>query len=87
MMNSVNNNIEMALQETGKSINKMNKFENLKTEAVEMSQKSCCNFQHGCLIVKQGRVVSSACNDENGHAEYNAVKALQRLLCERRKAI
>jgi pyrimidine deaminase RibD-like protein len=63
-----------------KIIKKMNKFETLKSEALEMSRKSCCNFQHGCLIVKQGRIVSSACNDENGHAEYNAIKNLQRLL-------
>ena len=59
----------------------------LRLQALQESQKSLCNFQHGCLIVRQGRVIASAHNDESGHAEYNAVKALQRLLCERRKAI
>lgn len=58
------------------------KLESLKLQALEVSRKSCCNFQHGCLITRKGRVVASACNDEFGHAEYNAVQNVYRLLCE-----
>ena len=69
-------------KKTKNTKSKMNtcKLNALKLEALRVSQNSCVNFQHGCLIVRNGRIVSSACNNEYGHAEYNAVKNLQRLL-------
>lgn len=56
------------------------RLQSLKLHALELCKQSCCNFQHGCLIVRQGRIVASGFNDYKGHAELNAVKNLQRLL-------
>lgn len=52
----------------------------LTSEAVKISEKSCCHFKHGALIVRKGRIISSACNDENNHAEVNAILKIERLL-------
>ena len=57
------------------------KLQNLKLQSLELSAKSYVGFQHGCLIVRNGRVVAKSCNDARGHAECNAISALQRGLC------
>ena len=47
---------------------------NLQSIAVELSKTSCASYhQHGALLVRKGRIISSAVNDENAHAEVNAV--------------
>ena len=63
----------------------MTDLENLKLRAVELSKKSCNNFQHGCLIIRNGKVIASAFNDHNGHAEHNALRNVYRVLCGPRK--
>lgn len=57
------------------------KVENFKLEAVKVAEKSSCAFQHGCLIIRNGKIVATGYNDEYNHAERNAVENLQRLLC------
>ena len=59
------------------------RLQNLKGESLELANKSYAGFQHGCLIVRNGKVVSQAVNDNRGHAECNAISALQYLLCEK----
>jgi len=56
-------------------------LEYLKSCALEESKKSGYNFKHGCVIVRNGRIVAKAFNDHKGHAEHNAILALQRVLC------
>ena len=59
---------------------------NLQSIAVELSKTSCASYhQHGALLVRKGRIISSAVNDENAHAEVNAVLKGYRLLCEKRE--
>jgi deoxycytidylate deaminase len=57
----------------------------LTSEAVKISQQSCCHFKHGALVIKKGRIISSGYNDENNHAEVNALLKIQRLLREENK--
>ena len=57
------------------------KLQNLKLQSLSLAEKSYVGFQHGCLIVRNGRVITSSVNDARGHAECNAISALQRLLC------
>ena len=57
------------------------RLQNLKGESLDLARKSYSGFQHGCLIVRNGKVVSRAVNDARGHAECNAISALQRGLC------
>ncbi len=59
------------------------RLQNFKDEALELSNNSCCNFQHGCVIVRKGEILARGFNDENCHAEQNAISALERLLCSR----
>lgn len=59
------------------------KLLSLKGESLELANKSYSGFQHGCVITRNGRIVAKACNDARGHAECNAISALQRLLCEK----
>ena len=61
------------------------KLQNLKLQSLSLAEKSYCNFKHGCVIVRGNQIVSRGWNDIHGHAEYNAVKALQRLLCSQRE--
>jgi pyrimidine deaminase RibD-like protein len=61
------------------------KLQVLKDECFLLTEKSHCNFKHGCVIVRGNQIVSRGWNDIHGHAEYNAVKALQRLLCFERE--
>lgn len=45
--------------------------------AVNVSRKSSCKYHHhGAIIVRGNRVVAQGYNDENGHAEVNAVRNL-----------
>ena len=60
------------------------KLQNLKLQSLSLAEKSYGGFQHGCLIVRNGRVITSACNDARGHAECNAIAALQRVLSGQR---
>ena len=59
------------------------KLQNLKLQSLNLAEKSYVGFQHGCLIVRNGRVITSSVNDTRGHAECNAISALQYLLCEK----
>ena len=54
------------------------RLQNFKDEALELSNNSCCNFQHGCVIVRKGEILARGFNDENCHAEQNAISALER---------
>lgn len=48
--------------------------------AVEESRKSHAIHQHGAVIIRNGRVVSTGFNNEKGHAEVNAIRNVYRLL-------
>ena len=60
------------------------KLQNLKLQSLDLCAKSYVGFQHGCLIVRNGKVVSQAVNDTRGHAECNAISALYRVLSGQR---
>ncbi len=56
-----------------------------KDDAIAASLKSCHKYhKHGALLIKNGQIISSGCNDEYNHAEHNAILAGCRVLCERR---
>ena len=48
-------------------------MEFFKDEAIEASKKSYCHFQHGAIVIRKGRIISSSCNDDHNHAEINAI--------------
>ncbi len=53
----------------------------LISEALLLTNKSSMSFKHGALILRKGRVVAQGFNTEKEHAEMNAIKNLQRVLC------
>ena len=60
-------------------------LENLKLHALEESKKSAFNFKHGCVIIRNGKIVATGFNDHRGHAENNALNQVYRLLCRSRE--
>jgi len=56
-------------------------LEYLKSYALEESKKSGYNFKHGCVVVRNGKIIASGFNDHKGHAEHNALKSVYRVLC------
>jgi len=64
----------------------MAKLLSLQNVALQVSKKSCAKYhRHGAVLIKNGDVISSGVNDENHHAEVNAVLRLYRVLCGERK--
>tara|TARA_R110001599_G_scaffold217355_1_gene415566 strand:+ start:2632 stop:2844 length:213 start_codon:yes stop_codon:yes gene_type:complete len=53
-------------------------LENLKLQALAESHKSYSAFQHGCVIVRNGKIVATGFNDENSHAECRALNSLKK---------
>lgn len=43
-------------------------------------QSSAKYHQHGSVLIRNGRVIATSCNDERGHAEYNLLKTVYCLL-------
>ena len=57
-----------------------------KDDAVDVASKSYHKYhKHGALLVRNGQIISSGFNDENRHAEHNAILAGYRLLCGSRQ--
>lgn len=49
--------------------------------AVTISRKSTCKYHHhGAVILRGNRVIATGWNNENGHAEVNAVENVYRVL-------
>lgn len=58
------------------------KMSAFKDAAIETASRSCNRYhKHGALLIRNGKIVSSGCNDEYNHAEHNAVQNGYRLLC------
>ena len=55
-------------------------LENLKLHALEESKKSGFNFKHGCVIIRNGKIVATGHNDHKGHAEHNALNQVYYVL-------
>ena len=57
------------------------RISNFKQAAVEVSRRSYAKYhQHGALLIRNGRIISSGVNDEFNHAEVNAIKKVYCLL-------
>ena len=53
----------------------------LKLVAQDTSRRSYSKYQqHGAVLVRNGKVISTGVNNERGHAEVNAILRLRRLL-------
>ena len=67
---------------------KKDQMETLRLFAVEIAKESPHTYhQHGALIVKNGRVISTGFNDAKYHAEHNALRHVYHLLRFKRKGL
>ena len=54
-------------------------------DLMDIALKVSCNssnkyHKHGALLIRNNEIIGSGCNDENRHAEYNAILSWYRLL-------
>lgn len=56
------------------------KLNNLILDALSLTSKSCMNFKHAALIIRNGKVIASGFNSDLIHAELSAITSLQRVL-------
>ena len=58
------------------------KMLNYKEDVIAAASKSYNKYhKHGALLIRNGQIISSGCNDEHRHAEHNAILTGYRLLC------
>lgn len=64
----------------------MSNLLNMRQKAVEISRRSYAKYHHhGAIVFRNGKIISSGVNDENHHAEENAVRNVYRLLWRSQK--
>ena len=79
----LNERLNMLQEKTNERCgDKTQKMYGFKDAAIDAATKSCNKYhKHGALLIRNGQIISSGHNDENRHAEHNAILAGYRLLC------